>query len=347
MNIAMLNRLPSRIDINKEALSLYPLTLLSEKLALMASIALAFIQYNDFDRLPDEIVLDKLRYAAKNSPEYLADLDDFEEKRKIVRKLKNQKYKDKATLHIIGVEKQMMRILKQDLLKIYLDKLKELKILELVNFDKENIWSNFPVLIASYDAKEDIYVSTLITVIRENLLMMSFDALVEADFKHIDFDSSDNQFCDFIKIPLWHFPMFDGITFNQMKYTLDDLKPSLKPFKEAFAQLKDELFTKQYTLETFAEIKQNCREHLQAHIGPIQQAIDDSLYISQLRNQTKGDTGLQFCLGITSADMLVNYYEKAEIIPPYVASETKDQLSRHIDLKAGCMFCYVKTINQI
>ena len=102
---------------------------------------------------------------------------------------------------------------------------------------------------------------------------MSFDSVVEKIFTIADINSDNQTYCDFIKIPLWDFPMFDGITFNQMKYTIGDLKPSLVPFNAQLKELSEQIFTIPFTSENQDEIKQLCSDKLNQFVKPVQQTI--------------------------------------------------------------------------
>ena len=78
-----------------------------------------------------------------------------------------------------------------------------------------------------------------------------------------------------------------------------------------------------------------------SNAAKVQEAIDNSLYLSQIRNQMNSNCSVKFNLGITSVATLVDYYLRAEMIEPYVASEIKDRLKRTMNLDATCVFSYV------
>ena len=259
-----------------------------------------------------------------------------------VNKMKLRKQKSKNDLKTIATYKIAVKEIRT-LLKLHYEKrLKHWHLFELYAFYFEKKWTCYYPITIQKSSDENIYIGILEEIIAECNIQLFFNSIAEQFFTQSDVHSDNDKYADFLSYPLWNFPVFDTMQSKHYEYTFNDINPLIKPFHDQFAQLKDKLFKTYYTPENLVAIKQMCRENLQPHIATIQQAIDDSLYISQLRNQTKGDTGLQFCLGITSAENLVNYYEKAEIIQPYVAAETKDRLSRHIDLKAGSVFCYVK-----
>jgi hypothetical protein len=342
MKIASYNMFSTRIIIENESQSLHLNTLIANKLKIASAISPEFIFQRDFDRLEDETVIELILFYFNMYPEVIKIVEDIKDNQSFIKKLIRQKRKDKTSLEIIGRQRSLIFDIRKMLKDYFTDRLVHYKLIEISDFYKEDVWQlEFPLFAADKN-QEDRYIQELTKTISENEFIMSFNGIVEELFTFVGFDSPDNKLFDFIKIPLWHFPLFDGISFNQMKYTLEDLKPALKPFKEQFGELSALLYKMLFNIDCLAEIKQLSSEKLSDHISPVQQAIDNSLYISQLKNKSGGDTVMQFCLGITSAANLVNYYEKAEIIQPYVATETKDQLARHIDLNSACIFSYIR-----
>lgn len=341
MKIADYNKLPSRINFYDEALCLYPFTLLSEKLLLVSSISVEILLYNNFNLLSDKLIIGECIYHFGEDERMKAIFEDVKVKQEHIDKIKRQKFKDRNALNLIGLQKGFVNRMRTSLKEHYERRLSTFKITELIGYGKEDCWIiKFPLLNIK-ENQEDVYIPALIETIIENEYIMGFDSIVEQLFTHIDIDASRSSPCDFIKIPLWDFPLLEGIKFNQMKYTRKDLNQALQEFSKHFDELSKQLFQILFTAENQAEIVSLCRQKIVANGKPVQQAIDKSLYISQTRNQTPPNTGMKFHLGITSAENLVDYYEKSEMIEAYVASEIKEQLRRHVNLKATCIFTYI------
>jgi hypothetical protein len=66
-----------------------------------------------------------------------------------------------------------------------------------------------------------------------------------------------------------------------------------------------------------------------------------------MKNKYGNKDEFKFCLGITSAEILIDYYEKTQIILPYVANQIKQRVGRHIDLKANYVFTYIETVKDM
>lgn len=340
MKIACFNKLPSSINLMNEALSLYPNTLLSEHLVIASALSIEFIPYNDIDIFSDKEVIEMLSHFFCKHKEYVISLQKSKEMLKENNKYLKQKNKDKLTLKIISLNRKMSRDLRVRLKEQYSKRLKHFKVLELVNFEKESNWELVWALYSHDEKREDHYIPVLTETILEQEYIMSFDGIVEEIFTFTELDSIENTGFDYIKIPLWDFPMFDGITFLEMKHTCEDIKQALQSYNVMLDELMAKLFKIPFTTENQIEIKHLCTDNITPFILPIQNSINESLYLCKLKNQSDANTGSTFNLGITSAENLINYYEKSGIILPYVAAETKEQLSRKIDLKSSCLFLY-------
>ena len=340
MKIANLNKKPSRIDFYHDVACMYPNTLLSEVFLLASGTSCEIIAYIDLEKMPDIIIIDEVFHFYQNQPEFLKQIEFVKNSHDYVQKLIRKKVKDLPSLKVIGQYRSILNKLRKQLKEYFILRLTEFKLFELVGFaDDESWYLAFPLGDMGKN-KEDEYIPTLITGIKENEFILSFDSVVEQLFEYVDINMANDAPCDFIKIPLWDFPLLNSLKFNQVKHTQQDLKPSVNEFTTHFDALSQQLFQMPFTSKNQAEIIALAKEKILEHASPVQQAIDTSLYLTQLRNQSPPNTGMKFHLGITSAENLVNYFERAEIIEPYVAAETKEKLSRHINLQATCMFCY-------
>ena len=248
---------------------------------------------------------------------------------------------DKIELEFMNRHKSNVNLVRKQFAKYVEDRLRIIKLWELVEFRNEPNWDlQFPLY--DYDAThESSYIQALEHFVPSCEYILSFDNVVEQLFTWSDFDQSDHKAFDYIKVPFWKFPLVYDMTFNQLKYTREDLKPLLQKFYTQFYDCLRQLFVMSFLTENHEKIIAIIQDKIMSLKLPIQQAIDNSLYISQLRNKTQGDADLTFNLGITSAETLVDYYQRAEMIEPYVASEIKDRLKRKMNLDATCVFSYV------
>jgi len=342
MRIATYNREPSKMNFEQEVSSLYVYTLLADEVLIKCALSYDLILYDELETLKDEYVIDILLHHFEGHKEATKTLTGTRELQKQVNKYIREKHKDKAAFIAIGNFRSIMKSLRNKLKESIDARLKYTKLFELAPFTKEKVWKLKHLLYKfdpQYD-KQDLYITELTQTIPELKYLMAFESVAEELFSLCLYDNPDNCNAEIIKIPLWSFPVFDGISFFQMKFTRDYLLPALLEFKAQLKKLSSEVFNIPFEPVNHPKIKQLCQESIEQHIVPVQKSVNDSLYMSQLRNKTEAGKGINFCLGITSAENLVNYYERTEMIEPYVATEIKQQIGRQMDLKACCFFVY-------
>ncbi len=216
------------------------------------------------------------------------------------------------------------------------------KIQECIPFIKDGIFIINSVDFKQMDNKEHVLISEITKVLSNRKEIQGLHHSLEQMYSHVNYDEMETDMIDFLKIPLWDIPFLDELTYKQLKYTRNALQPVMAPFKIKLQEFWDEINTIQFIDENIEQLKQLCQSKLQPFVQPLQQTIDESLYISQIRNKSQNNNKLTLCLGITSVDKLIQYYEKVETVLPYVASEIKQQASRYLDLKAAQLFVYFK-----
>ncbi len=342
MKIGSYNDLPSKINYQNEIMSLYVSTLLADEVGIRSVLSFDLMVYTCFDGLSDEAVVCRLLDYQKGSKEteILESLEIFRLRMPSIQRLIKQKHKDKNTLQLINQYRTGMSYFRK-VLKMTLEaRLKEFNLIELVDFEKEELWNlDFPTFTLDTDL-EDSYIAELTLTLTEKDYTLYFDEVVEDLFSFCLSDAPDKNNIEFIKVPLFDFPLFEGFTYLQMKYSIQDLKTVLTAFKKSFDELCLRLYDMTFLPESLEEITQHCLQSIMPHKQPVQQAINNSIYLSRLKNKTDATKGIRFCLGITSIENLINYYDRCEIVQPYVATQIKQQVGRQMDLKAICIFVY-------
>ena len=340
MFIASYNKLPSRIDFYDNVACMYPNTMLAEKFVLAGSLSYEIISLVNFEQLTDELIFLQLLIGFQMHENYVENVKAVKEMHPRIMKLIRTRAKDKLALELIGKYRSLMHGFRRDLKEYFVEKLTFFKVIELVGFAKDESWSlNFPF--GDYqEEKEDEYIPTVTKTIAQHGIIMSFDSVVEQLFTFTELGFVDDAPFDFIKIPTWDFPLMEGIKFNQIKFTQQELKQPMQEFSVHMDDLLEQLFQIPFSAAHHAEIINLCNEKIVANAPPVQNAIDNSLYMIQFRNQNPAHTGMKFHFGITSAANLVDYFGKSEMVQPYVASEIKERLQREINLEASCVFSY-------
>jgi len=330
------------MDYFKEILCLYPYSLLSNKVLMRTSVTHELILYQYLDLFSDDYILNKMLFHYRNDSEFVAQIQRIIDLQKEAKKLFQGKRKDKSDLIAIGKRKALMNKFRKMFKESLAYGLNEVKLLALQQFASSDLWDLNAAIsnIGEPEDKEDLYIQELTKTITEYEYHLAFADVVEELFSFSIYDTPGNDDVEFIKIPLLDFPMFDGLSYLQMEYTWYDIRMPLEPFLLQLCNFANELFQKSFQPNNLLEIKQLCIDNITEHIKPAQQVIDNSLYLSQLRNKTQAGKGITFCMGITSVENLIEYYSRCEMILPYVASQIKQQVGREMDLKASCIFVY-------
>lgn len=340
MNIAIYNTIYPTYVAQEEIQSLYAYILLFEMLEIASPMSNELLNYFDLDAMTDKYVLMELQYIFKDDETAKKDIDEQFERIKVARKLKTIKAKDKQILDLINLTKSMMNDYRNVLKKCLETRLNNFRLTELAEFENENIWNLWLPFNSTPENKENEFIAAIVEMIKDKNFILATSEYVEDLYKHVDMNDVIPGNCDFIKVALLKFPIVCEMKFLQVKHTRDNLKAALEPFHKEFHECYDALFDLSFTEDNFEKISSIVQDKIVSLQKPLQQAIDKSLYITQLRNKMHGENVLTFNLGVTSVEKLVDYYQHAEMIEPYVATEIKNRLRREIDLEASCMFAF-------
>lgn len=340
MNINFYNREPSKIPFSYETATLHPLILLADTVMYGSVSACAFYLYFDIDNWSDEAILTAFSETFKDEENCVKSAEDLKAHLPMIKNLRKIKHKDKRVMMVMGSFNSIISTFKHELKDNQKVLLQNQNLFELVKFVEDGALELRPLYFLEDAEKEDEFIQEISNTLIDRENIFAIDGSVDEIFNFTTLDSIENEACDFIKIPLWEFPPFVGLNYAQMKYSRENLSLPLTPFKTNLNELSRELFNISFSQENIPHIKQICNEKLSALIAPVQKSIDDSMYISQLKNKFPPNFNMKFCLGLTSAETIVNCYEKLEVILPYVAGEIKQQIARKIDLSATYVFTY-------
>ncbi len=340
MKICIYGNTPSVDETMHETLGLFPHLLLTEKVKYCSKTSGELIIYLDFEHLNDEMLISSALHFFAGNIEVTDLANQLLNYLPQYKRFSLQKHKDRNAVIFMGRYKSRMNEIKNLVKKNQIFRLEQLKITELLPFDKDDVWELiFPSINSDPDQEETI-IQQIATALIDRDYILSFDIMVEELFGFTLPDVTELKNFEFIKIPLWDFPCFEGMKYPQMKYTRDDLQPALYSFNVQLDKLSKLLLEIPFSNKTAGKIKQMLNETIGEQWEPIQKKINESLYLIQARNQFSSARGSKFCLGIASNETLVDYYERAKIIEPYIANEIKQRVGRHCDLKSSNLFCY-------
>ncbi|MEI8204415.1 MAG: hypothetical protein WCH34_15440 [Bacteroidota bacterium] len=340
MNIVFFNKTGSKINKTNEEVCVYCNILISDVSIYFSLISQAIKRYRIIPSLKENEVIRYFFQMAKRKEDFTQTVKDIQRWQDIYKKALKVSHKGKNELFIINYFKSMVNDIRDVIESDAKILLEEHNLSELLTFVDDRILEISPLEFEQSEKQEDLYLGVIVKALVKRDYVFFLDPIVDELFSHHNIESKNIDDCDFIKLPLWDFPQFIDITYQQMKYTRDQLQDVLKPFKTDLKELLEKLLPFPFNQENLPEIKQLCLEQISKHINPIQNAMDESIYISKQKNKFANDYTLTYCLGISSAQMLIDFYEKAQIVLPYVASEIKQQVSRHLDLNTSFVFAY-------
>ena len=339
MKLTYLNRKGSIIKFNNEPVNIHLNILIADHIKYCSMLADNIITYKEIDSCSDDKLFEVYTQMFDKNEKVSDFIKTIKEHYPEYKKTINLKNKDKDDLVYIGRHKSLFdRMRKQ--LKLSLDK----------ELDKSNIKTVLPFLDQGVfeihlseelmdNDKEDFFVREIINTLIDRDSILVLDWMFEPMFRPSLFNLIFNRKRAFVTFPLLEVPPFRNMTYNEMRYTKEELKITLAPLKKDLLEFTDKLSTMRFEKKNVKKINKLLVDTLWNHLS-LQQKIDESLYITKLKNQFPPELNSAFCIGITSAESIVDYFEKAKIILPYLANEIKQQLSRHIELKSSHLFFY-------
>ena len=340
MNLSFFNIDGPKYLYTNELVCIHPNLLLADRFVSSSMTSIFLTTYLELETYSDEMIykLYELFFSKQEGAQEF--VDRVKDNYPFVKKTQQKKYKTKSDLSVIGNFKTIIRAMRKQLIAYYENRLKNAGTFHLLPFvDDGNLKLTFLRFMDIPDTEAQFITDISATIVeRESILQ--FDPSVEEMYKFTPYDSCEAKETEFIKIPLWNLPPILGLSYEEMKHIRQHLKPALDLFKSQLKEFSKELHAITYNDENLDKIKHECSNALSNFIEPVQKSINDSLYLNKLRNQFPSDHYLKFCLGITTAETLVNYYAQKEVIEPYMASEIKQRVERHIGLSSSNLFSY-------
>jgi hypothetical protein len=340
MKINLYNSQNSKLGMNTESTYIQPYLVMADKIMCNSIASEAILIYKYLDGFPEIFILAFSMSVNSDKPEEVERAKEMMDMLPHIKKIRSIKHKDKRMLTMLGTFKQLLGYFKDDIREFYKESMIKFHLLELLPFVDTELWdveTNSP----EFNPKTE---SKLISGIAGNIVhrdaFLSLDLSIENMFRFATLDSPDHVTCDFLKIPLWTFPPITTISHDQMKFTIEQLKPAFEPFKKQIQELSNQIVGLTFTRNNLSEIKKECADRLIPLKENVQKEINESMYLSSLKNSYPGNFGVEFCVGISSAETIINYFEKNKIIEPYMASEIKDRVSKQADIKASHIFTY-------
>ncbi len=345
MKIVLFNHVDANIHPEIEAAYLPPHLFMADIVHYDSVISVIIMIYTYVDDYSDETIIELFEAFHEDNEEideYIEDIRDSFERAKGIRKIK---HKDKNALVILGQLKSIFNDLRTDIKEQFTGMLETLNLNVFLPFFEKKVLILETGDLFSDENNENKLLTEISKILINNDVLLSLTDSIEINNPFDTLSSNSEEFCSFIKVPLWKFPHLLIKSFDLLNFTREQMLPVFKPFNENLRKLQNDFFTINFAPENLPLIKQKINKKIMPHLANIQKAIDESLYISNMKNTFSENSGMNFCLGIAPAETIVKYYQDTEIIQPFEASEIINRITRHNNLKATYIFTYFEKQN--
>jgi hypothetical protein len=340
MHIKFYNFHSSKVGKDVEAVYLPLYLIIANNVTYMNNISESVLFYKYLENATDEDIIYLFAEMYKDNSKIFEQIMVVDKSLPDIKRLKNKKHKDKQDLIRLASYRSLMNKYRERVCQNYAKDLDDYGIMELIPFVDDGTWFIEHKCNTDKSTGEDAYITKISKDIIEHQYILSLDYSVDNDFRDVFTNQKIDFDFDFIKIPLWKIPPVVQIPYNQLKHIRLTLQPIIQPFKTHLEEFRKQIFQLSYSTTNMSLIRQIEQHMPENFLQPIQEAIDGSIYLCNRKSQYAEHMFLRFCLGITSAENIVDYYLANKIIEPYMSSEIKKRISRESDLQASRVFCY-------
>jgi len=347
MNICFLIHHTSKIGLDIEAVYLPLYLIMADDVTFISQLSQLVLSYSGLDKFADKHILQTGASMYNDNSEFLEMVHYFQGQLKVVNKLKSKKHKTRDDLVALTTFKNMINEVRELSRKRYDQILDGYYVKEKIPFIDDKIWYVGYRRGTERQDEEDAFIPIISDTLIEIEDLISLEYNIDAAFRIVNVEGIiDDYAFDYIKIPLWQFPPLFQISYEEVKHSRQQLQPPLQPFKEHLEKFRKEIYGLSFDDENKEKIRQSGMEIQSLFVQPVQQAVNNCIFLSKLKNAYADYIFLRFCLGITSAENIVEYYLGNKIIEPYMVSEIKKRIARESDLQASNVFCYFEAHNE-
>ncbi|MEI8204524.1 MAG: hypothetical protein WCH34_15995 [Bacteroidota bacterium] len=343
MKIAYYNRVKTKLFLDDEAITIYPNLFIADTLFLDSVAAHAMLNYLNVDNFSYELIIDGYEEVHKDDPKFAGNIANARRYLPTHRKYLQMKHKSKEVVRWLNQSTNFFRIASNHVKIFHQNYLEHYSCFTLLPFVEDDIIDVDPSDFNTLDSMDHVFLQRISDSIIGQSDTLSLDMKIEELFSYVPLMSNTHEFADIMTFPLVDFPKMSQLNYAQIKYTRDNFKPALAPFKNDFKSLANELINIPFTADNSIKIKQLCEDKLAHHKEILQKSLDESLYIVKLNHEFPLEAKQEFHIGVASINTVVDFYEKTEIVQPYMASEIKYQIARKLDLNSSYLFSYCKS----
>jgi hypothetical protein len=344
MKISYYNRYYSKIAGVHDS-SCIPLDILIADQVNLCSLSADFMAaYAEIDQISPNSIALSMESSFPEDEETLLFAKEVRETWRTIKMINALKHKSRFDLLYLGKFKSFVSDVRKGMREHCENFLLQYHLYELMPFIEEKVLEVQKLEWDENPKRDSNFIKSIGDCIKNHKDILCLDEIIEDLFAFSILAENNAEAPAFVKLTLWNFPPIVGLNYNQIKYTRNELQSALHPFKEFLKDLSELLFLIPYSSDNFAKMEELCNEKINEIIPAVQKSIGESLYLSQLKNKFPETVYIQLCLGITSAETIISFYEKSGILLPDLAVQLKEQLLRDIDVKVSYPFLYYRLI---
>jgi len=331
MEVSIFNVNNSKIKDNIEALLLWSSFLISETIHFGGTLSVYMTYESFYKRLSEErrIKFFKISIPKIVKEENAEKIDAFYQS---FYKLCKKKHKSPKDLIAINKGKKVINVYytvwKDWVLKV----LKATNLLELVSYaeeDKKILCWILPISQRSEKLNEEFF--TFVN-----------GALYFPEIMHFHYSESVIEE-SILSTKLFEMPVPVSLSTNQVKIIRNDLLDKFKPFFERIVEFNSSLKEIEYNKKNLKKLKKEYFDKACEEKNSLQDAIDNNLYMNQLKNKLEEDKTLSIYLGLASFNNILEFYKRALIIDDYIIMYVKDKMKEELNMNGSKFFLYLKT----
>ena len=142
---------------------------------------------------------------------------------------------------------------------------------------------------------------------------------------------------------LFDMPIPVSLSASQVRIVRNDLLNKFISFSEMLVDFNVQLQTIEYNNKNLKKLKREYFDKICEEKNNLQEAIDNNLYMNQLKNKLEEDKTLSIYLGLASFNNILEFYKNANIIDDYIIMYVKDKMKDELNMNGSKFFLYLKT----
>jgi hypothetical protein len=269
-------------------------------------------------------------------------------------KLRKIRHKNKTDNRLIDQGLGFKKKLKELFEKFLEDVLTDNRVFGLQSVIDKKIVRVYDKLSAVPDKHENTYIRELGAVFNDKNTYQVYGESVLKIYWMLKFNLAGSKWLpgwikrrfDSIAVEILNFPLICDLAADQLLYLREQLYPEFGEIKNQLDQFRQAIAGLKFQPEHFKRIAGLFNQHIGNLRQPLQQKVDQQLYIQFMRNNYK-DYGLKLFLVIAPVSKMIEYYYKTGIVPIEVNEALKRNLRREMDLSRCDVFFHVSVTSNL